>query len=412
MRSITILAGGALAAALAWGAATAETGVPPGADKKTWRAALAEMEPVVLQTQTAGGPGGVTGIYVEAYTKAVEDWSGGKIRFDIAWGSAIIRGGASPALSDGRLFMGAVLPIYHPSKFPKMAGMSGMMHDPGHSPLVSVLQHNAAATDAVIHTPEILAEYEDEGILLGLGGLVGSPMTLYCRDERRTLAQMKGAVVRVGSVENRRQVEAMGMSPVSMTYGEVFEAMQRGVADCTITHAMVYGLVGLDRVAPYATLGDKASFTGGNSGVAFDKTAFDELPLAARQLLIDRLDVYFEGQVRGYLRELMKAGKAMAAAGGGIAPMDAAAEEALADISAKLVAESKRTGPFQDNAAVVERLQAAEDKWLKILDELGYVAMDKGWSDVHAWLDPETIDLGPYIARVYQEAILPIRPTE
>lgn len=387
-------------------------GVAPGADKETYSNALKDIDPIVLQSQTAGGPGGVTAVYLEDYAKALNEWSGGKITLDIAYGSAIQRGENSPAIADGRLFVAAVLPMYKPSEFPKNAAFAGMMFDPGHSPLVSVLQYNAAATEAAAKTPELFEEYTDEGIKLALGGFPGLPMTLFCREQRDTLESLKGAVVRTSGKAHAAQVEALGMSSMSMPYGEIFEGLQRGVIDCALTHSMVYSLAGLDQVAPYASLADNASFAGGNSGVAFDMTAFDELPLVARQLIIDRLDVYYEGQVRGYLREAIKANTAIANAGGKHSFFDASAESVLAVSAADLVEKAKADGPFTDNSAAIDRVNEMQDKWYGILEELGYVAKDKGWDNVSDWLDPETIDLKPYVARVYQEAILPLRPSE
>lgn len=387
-------------------------GVPVGADKPAFMEALKDMDPVVLQSQTAGGPGGVTAVYLEDYAKALSEWSGGKITLDIAYGSAIQRGENSPAIADGRLFFAAVLPMYKPSEFPKNAAFAGMMFDPGHSPLVSVLQYNAAATDAAANTPELFDEFSKEGIKLALGGFPGLPMSLFCRDQRDTLESLKGGVVRTSGKAHAEQVEALGMTSMSMPYGEIFEGLQRGVIDCALTHSMVYTLAGLDQVAPYASLADKASFAGGNSGVAFDMTAFDELPLAARQLIIDRLDVYYEGQVRGYLREAIKANAAIAGAGGKRSFFDGAAEEKLAISANALIDAAKAEGPFEDNAAVLARVNEMQAKWYGILEELGYVAQDKGWDNVSEWLDPETIDLAPYVARVYAETILPLRPTE
>jgi TRAP-type C4-dicarboxylate transport system substrate-binding protein len=387
-------------------------GVAVGADKATYVEALKDIEPIVLQSQTAGGPGGVTAVYMEDYAKALEEWSGGKVKLDIAYGSAIQRGENSPAIADGRLFFAAVIPMYKPSEFPKNAAFATMMFDPGHSPLVSVLQYNAAATDAAAKTPELFAEYEAEGIRLALGGFPGLPMTLFCSEQRDTADKLKGAVVRTSSKAHAAQVAALGMSSMSMPYGEIFEGLQRGVVDCALTHSMVYTLAGLNQVAPFASLADKASFAGGNSGVAFDMTAVDELPLAVRQLVIDRLDVYYEGQVRGYLREAIKAHKAIADAGGQHTFFDEASEKKVAMSAAKLVETARETGPFEDNGAVVDRVNDMQDKWYNILSDLGYVAQDKGWENVTDWLDPETIDLKPYVAKVYEEAILPLRPTE
>jgi len=392
-------------------AAQAE-GVPVGADKATYVEAFKDIDPMVLQVQTAGSPGGVIAIYMEKYAAALDEWSGGKLTFDIAYGQAIQKGESSPAVSDGRLFFASVLPMYKPSDYPKNAAFAGMIYDPGHSPLVSVLQFNAAASDAALQVPELYEEYAEDDVTLAIGGFPGLPMTLFCSEPHDTLDSLQGSVVRTSGTQHARQVEGLGMSSASMPWGEIFESLQRGVIDCALTHSMVYTLGGLDQVAPYASLPDNASFAAGNSAIAFDKTGFEELPLVARQLLIDRLDVYFEHNMRAYLREALKANAALIAAGGKRTQFDEAADAKLREITATIKAENAANGPFDDNAAVFKTIEDTQDKWYKILEETGYVAMDKGWDNVNEWLDPETIDMAPFMARFSEEVIQPLRPSE
>ena len=58
---------------------------------------------------------------------------------------------------------------------------------------------------------------------------------LYCRDEFRGLADLKGRKVRGSGASQADFVKYFGGIPVSMSFGEVQQGLQQGVIDCAIT---------------------------------------------------------------------------------------------------------------------------------------------------------------------------------
>ncbi len=57
----------------------------------------------------------------------------------------------------------------------------------------------------------------------------------YCRDEISSLADLKGKKVRVQGVSQSDLVKALGASSVTIPFGEVVPALEKGVVDCGIT---------------------------------------------------------------------------------------------------------------------------------------------------------------------------------
>src|SRR5690606_42040273 len=72
----------------------------------------------------------------------------------------------------------------------------------------------------------------------------------------------KGRQIRIGGSAQTPISETLGASPVSMEYGEVFEALQRSTVDCTFIQGMVAGSTGLMEVAPHVSTLGEDRFTG------------------------------------------------------------------------------------------------------------------------------------------------------
>jgi TRAP-type C4-dicarboxylate transport system substrate-binding protein len=91
--------------------------VPAGATKEDYAAALADMEPITLTTQSPESPGAAGARATEEYAAAIEEWSDGKITVEIAYGNAIAAADAvEDALADGRLDFNVIIPQYDPAR--------------------------------------------------------------------------------------------------------------------------------------------------------------------------------------------------------------------------------------------------------------------------------------------------------
>lgn len=64
-----------------------------------------------------------------------------------------------------------------------------------------------------------------------------SAQVLYCRDEFKSIADIKGRKVRTSGAAQANFVESLGGSGINVNFGEVQQALERGVIDCAITGA-------------------------------------------------------------------------------------------------------------------------------------------------------------------------------
>ncbi|OZI56345.1 TRAP transporter substrate-binding protein DctP [Bordetella genomosp. 4] len=72
--------------------------------------------------------------------------------------------------------------------------------------------------------------------LLGAG--MSGAQTFFCRGDIKTIDDLKGKKVRVSSSTLSELVQGLGAAPVTMAFGELVPALQRGVIDCVITGTM------------------------------------------------------------------------------------------------------------------------------------------------------------------------------
>jgi len=72
--------------------------------------------------------------------------------------------------------------------------------------------------------------------LLGAG--MSGAQVFYCKGGLQGLDDFKGKKVRVQSGTTSALVQSLGAAPVTMAFGEVVPAMQRGVIDCAVTGTM------------------------------------------------------------------------------------------------------------------------------------------------------------------------------
>ena len=83
--------------------------------------------------------------------------------------------------------------------------------------------------------PVISSFYEDKMQLRLLGLWSFQAQVLYCRDRIASLTDLKGRKVRTSGASQADFIEHFGGSGVPVAFGEVYQALQKGVIDCAIT---------------------------------------------------------------------------------------------------------------------------------------------------------------------------------
>lgn len=407
------MASGCLAEDAGGEAGTAEEGLPPDASQEDFVAALENIEPIELTMQAPSSPGDPGSHHIEEFGAALEEWSGGSITTEIAYGNAV----ADPdqainALADGRLGMDYIYPVYDPTRYPAAGeALSNASVLGYHDPVAGTLSTMAGFLDVALDSEEVMQDTESDGVktLIPWGGVSG--LGLMCTDPVETQDDLAGAQVRAGSTVVADQVEALGAAPVSMQYGEVYQALQRGTLDCAAISAWAGMPLDLMPLAPNYLIDSEIGFGRQIYGLGVGEAQWETMPLAAQQLIYDRVDVWLqEITLVSIWSEMEVAAEQMDEAGGEINGFDDDMTEALTEANEEIL-DDVRESEALDGEALVNDLETSLDEWQDIVSEdLGYPQVEE--ADFVEWYQEEggDIDLEPFMDRLREDVLNDHRP--
>lgn len=392
------------------GGSSAGSGFEFGASQDDVDAAIADLDPVTLTFQPyAASPNSPAAAGAHAFMEAVEARSGGKIEFDVAWGQSIA---AYPevddALADGRLDIAYSVPIYFPAEYPLTDAYNKVSHYSMASPMVGEAISHAMMTEAGWNDPKVIEQYTDKG-LVPLNPLVSSGnYWLACNSPGTAPDDWQGRQIRIGGSAQTPVSEAIGASPVSMEYGEAFEALQRSTVDCTFVQGQVAGSTGLMEAAPYGSTFADSRITGGVTAGQVAGSSFANLPLAYQQIIFDAVAIdYFHGQVLNVVEGSAQAVSDAKEAGGGLTAIDPEVEETISKTQEENVDAVIDDGLLPED--IRDQLGESADKWTGIVEELGYE--DGGeLADLDEWYEPGSVDFRPLAERLFEDAAAQHRP--
>ncbi|GAA1541268.1 hypothetical protein [Nocardioides humi] len=381
-------------------------GLAIGATKEDFVAALADMSPVTLRLQSTAPQGAATGRRFEDYAKAVEDWSGGKITFDIAYANAVVPPAeVADAINDGRLDMGSVVTTLVPTDFPVNGALWDLSFLGRQSPVGGLLQSEAMLLDASVSTPEIYDEFADLGLFPVVPAFTAGSVGLACSSERNGLDTLGGNIVASQSRTTEAQARALGMTHVSANYTEMFESLERGVVDCTLTSLTVAALSGFIPAAPHFVIDQETGF--GNSGGSFVVNAdkWDSLPLAARQLLFDRADVFLTANFEGAWDNIKDAVGQFDEADGEVSPMEPDTKAELEAFNKSLIDAARSNAAIADAEGFVDTIEESLQTWS---DLEGDAPTD--YAEFADWYESGSVDLTSYLERLWTTTMDKKRP--
>ncbi|GAA4284704.1 hypothetical protein GCM10022261_22350 [Brevibacterium daeguense] len=373
-------------------------------------AALADLEPVTLNYQPpAASPNSIMAPAAQAYKEYIEERSGGKITIELVWGQAIAGyAEIDDALADGRLDLAYNLPIYNPSDYPSFDAAATSLSGLPISPVVGEAIYNAVSSDIGWSTESLLDEYEAQGVvpltpIISSGGYYS-----VCADPGSEPDDWKGRQIRVASTSHLGVVEALGASPVSMEYVEVFEALQRGTVDCTFAQLLPSAEGGILEVAPHISYStDDHSMSSRAVGAELAGASFGQLPLAYQQIIFDAASATYGGIVGIVADGNAESVRQAKAAGGTIAPFDPETEQLIGQENESQVQAVEDSGLLGDDISA--RVRESSEKWSAAAEELGLE--DQGsFEDLDEWWEHGETDFTPLGERLFEEVALPHRP--
>jgi TRAP-type C4-dicarboxylate transport system substrate-binding protein len=386
-------------------------GVAFGASMEEYHEAFADVDPIKLNTQTPGPKGSGSGHRMEEYLKAVEEWSDGKITFEVGYSNAL----APPeeidnAVIDGRLDLGLALPVYEPSEYPANVALNDASFVGRQTPLVGVMAGHAWMVEVAYDTPAMAEEIEATGAHVLVPAFNSGHSMMICAEERTALADFKGQEILSGGTTQGHQISGLGGTPLSVPYTEVFESLQRGIAACTVSSLLGVDLGGYAAVANKVTTSPDAGYAITTGNMIINQEIWDSLPLVARQLMFDRLDSFYRGSVEGTWTATAQAVGAILGEGGSFHPYADDAAKALQSANDELLGAAAENDATGDGQAFVDRVTDSSERWTTLVGELGYEDVE----DFEAFADlinNDPPDLQPYIDALYEEVLLEHRPS-
>ena len=144
----------------------------------------------------------------------------------IAGGALLDARGTVPGVKDGLADAGLGIAPYVPNLLPA-TNMIFSTHVWGDDVVAAT---GASVETAILHCQECLDEHKAQNAV-PLGGFTASAYVPMCRDNVKSLADLKGRKVRA-SAGGVALMEALGAVPVAMDPGSATTALQRGTIEC------------------------------------------------------------------------------------------------------------------------------------------------------------------------------------
>ncbi|MEH6819026.1 C4-dicarboxylate TRAP transporter substrate-binding protein [Dietzia psychralcaliphila] len=358
------------------------------------------MEPITLRygdytTVSSAGP-------FRAFAEQVEEETGGKITFDEYWGGSLVKGAdMAQGVRGGIVDMGMFTPSYYPSEFPMTDWTSQMASVVEPEYPLGMMQAFAGGSEFALTDPLIEEQFSDQDIKLLFTWTPSTNYHLVCKDPVNSLEEARGKRVRSGGAFNYGEIEALGMVPVTLPTGEIYEGLQRGVIDCSLANGKIMIALGLWEVAKHYVDIPFSSYT---QYVIMNKDVWDELPEDARQIIDDARQTWFDG----YLREegivlhqrLLAEGADKSVSFHDVDPELKATLETYQEEALRTLPE-RAPDDLEDPEGTVERYRQIMADWKTRLEDMGYD--DPALAEIPE--DPKSvqIDLAPFEQSVRSE---------
>jgi TRAP-type transport system periplasmic protein len=190
--------------------------------------AHAQPKPIVWNLPHVTGPSYFHTVNMTAFGAKVKELSQGRMEIRVHAASSLYPGPEMlPALLDGRVEIAPVLSAYLTDVLLEL----GVLELPF---LTQTLDEHRKAAEALrSYSTDMMAK---RGLKL-LTVHSWPTQQIFSNQPIRTLADWKGKKLRVYGSESADLAKALGAAPVSIPFGEVYTALQRGVVDGAMTSA-------------------------------------------------------------------------------------------------------------------------------------------------------------------------------
>lgn len=376
---------------------------------------LDDLDPMTIRIADWTAGDAETGIYGQAwegFAERVEEATDGKVDFEFYWGTSLLNAtDALQGVGDGVADISVVNSTYYPSELPVGSWLSGLG-----AHLTGSITHDVAAGGATAYetaqTLDPLVEEWTSHNIYPLMTVGSAPYNLMCTEPLESLDDAANKKVRTAGDTWTTTIEDLGMVPISLSYNEIYEGLQRGVIDCvTINPNQLVSSLILEDVAPYYHPVTFPLFQSTNFVMTLD--LWESLPVELQQIMHEEaaqvaLDIW-----NRFIELESLAGEAIESQDVVKVVEATELEEAAAKSREEYIADLAASAPpaVPDPEKVVDDYVTRYDEWVEVLVEEGYALPEPSIAGVlesFATL-PET-DYTSFFERFASEYVEPHTP--
>src|SRR5699024_9685729 len=211
-------------------------------------------------------------------------------------------------------------------------------------------------------------EFEDKDLVPLIPMLAAGGYSTMCSEPMTSLDEWKGQQIRVGSAAAGKQVTDLGATPVSLSFPETYEALQRGTVDCDLGQLAPNVEAGTFEVAPNIGVASDAGIARSAGAIVAGKK-YSELPVAYQQVVFDAMSTTFSTMMEVVIGAKAQAVEQAKDNDGSVEPFDDDVQKQMAKYATTL---SNKTAEKADVADVPSTLSSAGEEWQKAVTDLGF----------------------------------------
>lgn len=252
----------------------------------------------------------VNGAAWKEFVEYIEEATAGRITFETYFSSSLMPGEeVLSGVGTGTADIGRIIAAYYPGELPvanwalNLGGLAAGSFPAG------FVQGMMTTNDVYVADGELKSELIENNLYPLLANVPSQQYDMLCTEPIESLAQASGKQVRTPGGLWSREIEELGMLPISMPMGEVYEGLQRGVIDCAVVQVPAYIDFALWEVAKHY-VPVKLSQQNGNMLVINndvweslsddDKIVFEEASVIFNEIFLNRtIDRYRQFSMEG-----------------------------------------------------------------------------------------------------------------
>lgn len=302
------------------------------------------------------------------WMEAVEKATGGSLTFNLAADGTLVGGRDSlQGIRDGLIDMSTIVDFYTPNELKTSTILTEL----------AMLGTDAAAMTGAINEMQLLncpscLEEGEENNLKILAIYASAPYHFICNKPFETLESLHGARVRATGAW-AIFATSIGATPVNITSGEQYEALQRGQVDCTLINVPALTNYSLFEVAKYVIDVPIGTFHGAHVYNA-STTVWEGLTDEEKKAFVDNIPQAIANLTEGAIAEEAHARKVATEAGVVFAEPDPALVEAIEKFKKtelERVAELARSRGLENPEPMFDRFQEVIAKWNDLAGTIG-----------------------------------------